>query len=1348
MFFYLNGLPQTLQFILSGGNLLDFLRNDARLTGTKLACGEGGCGACTVLVSRFNRSTQSLKHSVVNACITPICFVDGCHVVTVEGLGSTKSGLHPVQKRIAELHGSQCGFCTPGIVMRLYAFLLNRPNATKLEIENCMDGNLCRCTGYRPILDAARSFARDSEADTCPCPEVGSSCARTNSCARSDIEDVGEMIGETEGSTVFSVANTERTPDRIVKKSCSCDKESEFKHMLIEPLEFPKELYDYEPKSLIMSGEGITWYRPLTLQEVLELTSKNPSAKLISGNTSVALDAKRQTPEPVTDFITLDAVAGLKKITTNQECFQIGACVSVSDLLIFCENFVSSNSPDFLGVAACSLIAQSARSFGSSQIRNMARVGGSVVARESTADLNIVWQCLDASFLLLHMDSGGHTQSRTVRACEYFCAENPLKPSEVLTDVVVPRGRAMQFSRMYKQAKRRTNAKAICNAAVSVVFGKPEDKSLMISDFRLAVGGVKTTTFDATEFCNFLIGEEWTLDTINKARKRVVTSVFADSPNRFGMDNYRKSLISGYISKFFIDISAQLRSRNLISEASESESKKYDASRFVRPISHGQQEFQVSSDQQVGLPVMHAAAALQATGEATFTADMEMPSSGLHGAFLLSDRPRATIISIDVSQVIASYGVVAYFSAKDLNKDTNKVGHDTTPQEELFCSGEVFHVGQIIGMVVADTHAHARAASEKARLVYKEHPAVLTINEARKSIDSNTTGCPLHVNQGDVDLAMRNATVIEGVMRVGGQEHFYLETQTSLAIPDESGGVSVWSSSQNPHSVQEDVARVLGVPFHNVTVHVKRLGGAFGGKESRAKPFASAAAFAAQSLNRPVRVVLDRDVDMKISGKRAPFLGEYKVGFTAEGRIVALDLKVFSNGGYYEDHSFMVMASCLVQITNTYNIENLRVVGRVCRTNLPPTTAFRGFGRPQGMMICESILDKVACFLKKDPSEIRELNMYKPGDSLPCGLVMPTHPIRSMWNALRLSCSYESRRAHAAEFNRTNTRRKRGVAMVPTQFGIGFPVKFLNIGTALVHVYVDGSVLVTHGGCEMGQGLHTKMIQIAATALNIPVSKVHVSETATDKVNNMPPTAASFSSDLNGMAVLNACSKINARLEVLRNANPGITWEQLVSKAYMDAVDLCAHGYHKTSPDSNYDLVNGKGRFFNYHTFGVACTEVELDVLSGDFHILRVDILMDVGKSLNPAIDIGQVEGAFMQGVGLFCSEEVIWGDDSHSWMKQGHLFTSSPDSYKIPAANDIPLDFRISFLENSENKFAVHSSKGVGEPPLFLGSSVFFALKEAIMSARKDAGLEGYFQLDSPATCEKVRLAYPGQLS
>uniref|UniRef100_A0A1B0D5Q3 Xanthine dehydrogenase n=1 Tax=Phlebotomus papatasi TaxID=29031 RepID=A0A1B0D5Q3_PHLPP len=1015
LIFFVNGKKIVEQHPNPELTLLTYLREKLHLCGTKLGCAEGGCGACTVMVSRVDRTTQKLHHLAVNACLAPLCSMHGLAVTTVEGIGSTRTKLHPVQERIAKAHGSQCGFCTPGIVMSMYATLRSIPKPTMADLETTFQGNLCRCTGYRPIIEGFRTFTVDG------C-SMGENCCKVN------------------GNGICKEEDTLFEPNEFMPYDPSQ-----------EPI-FPPELKcsdALDRQFLAFQGDRVSWYRPTSLNELLNIKKKFPDSKIVVGNTEVGVEVKfRNCLFPV--LISTAQIPELNEITETTKGVKIGASVSLADM---------------------------------------------------------------------------------------------------------------------------------------------EEKL-----------------------------------------------------------------------------------RRLIEDRPETETSR------------------------------------------------------------CFSKSHAKITNIDASEALALPGVVAFYSSKDISSDRNSVGavfHD----EELFISDIVTSQGQTIGVVVADNQSLAQRAAKLVKVTYDDiNPVIVTLEDAIKH-QSYYPGYPKVIRKGDPEGALKNADhIVEGEVRMGGQEHFYLETQASIAIPRDNDELELFCSSQHPTEIQKLVSHTLNIPASKIAVRVKRMGGGFGGKESRGSLTALPVAFASYKLGRPVRCMLDRDEDMKMTGTRHPFYFKYQAGCTKEGQITAIMVSIYNNAGYSMDLSFSIVERAMYHILNAYYVPNALVQGWVCKTNLPSNTAFRGFGGPQGMFVGEHIIRDIARTVNRDYVEIAELNMMQTGLRTHYNQVVELCQVGRCWKELLESSDFNRRRDNVQKFNAQNRWRKRGISVVSVQFGISFTTAFLNQSGALVHIYTDGSVLLSHGGTEMGQGLHTKMIQVAATTLGIPFDRIHVSETSTDKVPNTSATAASAGSDLNGMAILNACNILNERIAPYKKAFPEDGWNKWISRAYFDRVSLSATGFYAT-PHLGYDFASNSGRPFNYFTFGAGCSEVEIDCLTGDHQVIRTDIVMDLGSSINPAIDIGQIEGAFMQGYGLFTLEEMVYGAD-------GTLLSRGPGAYKLPGFADIPGEFNVSLLSGAPNPKAVYSSKAVGEPPLFSAASVFFAIKEAIADARRHENLSPDFPLISPATSARIRMA------
>ena len=755
---------------------------------------------------------------------------------------------------------------------------------------------------------------------------------------------------------------------------------------------------------------------------------------------------------------------------------------------------------------------------------------------------------------------------------------------------------------------------------------------------------------------------------------------------------------------------------------------------------------------EVGKAIPHESAALHVTGQALYTDDLVARTKDvLHAWPVQAPHAKALVTGLDVQPAYDVPGVVRVLTADDV-PGVNDAGvkHD----EPLF-PHEVRFFGHAICWVLAESLEAARLGAVAVRVDYEPLPSLVNVKEAIAAHDFQ--GAQPVVERGDVRTGIEGAAhVFTGVFEFSGQEHFYLETHCALAHVDEGGQVFVQSSTQHPSETQEIVAHVLGLHSHEVTVQCLRMGGGFGGKEMQPHGFAAIAALGSTLTGRPVRLRLNRTQDLTMSGKRHGFHAEWRAGFDEDGLIQALEATLTADGGWSLDLSEPVLARALCHVDNAYWIPNIRVCGRVARTNKTSQTAFRGFGGPQGMIVIEDILGRSAPLLGIDPAELRRRNFYREGQTTPYGQPV-RHPerIAAVWDQLHDSGEVARRREEIARFNAEHPHTKRALATTPVKFGISFNLTAFNQAGALVHVYKDGSVLINHGGTEMGQGLHTKMLQVAATTLGLPLAKVRLAPTRTDKVPNTSATAASSGADLNGGAVKNACEQIRARLAVVAAAGlgvppadvrfvdgqahaiggsgPGIPWEDVVHTAYFQRVQLFAAGYYRTE-GLHWDSSVMHGSPFKYFAYGAAATEVEVDGFTGAYRTRRVDIVHDVGDSLSPLVDIGQIEGGFVQGAGWLTLEDLRW--DESDGPQRGRLSTQSASTYKLPSFSEMPEDFRVTLLERAHEDGAVYGSKAVGEPPLMLA----FSVREALREAAAAFGPPGTsVDLASPATAEAV---------
>jgi xanthine dehydrogenase large subunit len=754
-----------------------------------------------------------------------------------------------------------------------------------------------------------------------------------------------------------------------------------------------------------------------------------------------------------------------------------------------------------------------------------------------------------------------------------------------------------------------------------------------------------------------------------------------------------------------------------------------------------------------GEPFPHESAHGHVTGEALYTDDLVLRFPGiLHAWPVLSPHAHAFVVRLDANAALEESGVVATLTAADVpgEGDSGSNRHD----EPLFPTEVTYH-SQPVAWVLGETLEAARLGASKVSVEYRALTPVLTIEDAiaAGSFHSGPHRIRRSIGRDDAGEAIaRSPHRVNGQIAIGGQEHFYLETQCAIARFDETGEIVVDSSTQHPTETQEVVARVLGIARHRVTVQCLRMGGAFGGKEVQANPWAAIAALGTWKTKRPVRVRLPRHLDMALTGKRHPFLARFTAGFDGRGVVRGVDLKLYSDGGWSLDLSDPVMWRALFHVDNAYLIPALDAAGWVCKTHKTSQTAFRGFGGPQGMIVIEDILDRIARTLRLEPHEVRERNFYREGDSTHYGQpVKDAARMSRIWKELKQSSEFDARLQAVAEFNAAHPHTKRGLAITPSKFGISFTATFFNQAGALVLMYRDGSIQVNHGGTEMGQGLHTKIRQIAAESLGVTPDAVRVMPTRTDKVPNTSATAASAGTDLNGAAVLDACRQIQSRLipiaakllkcgdASVRFANgrvfssdaigddTSIELAAVVEAAYRNRVALFADGYYRT-PEIHFDPKTATGKPFHYFAYGAAVSEVEIDGFTGEHRILRADLLQDVGDSVSPLVDLGQIEGGFLQGIGWLTVEELLW--DAH-----GKVATAGASTYKLPSWPEMPEVFNVAFLERAAEPGVVFGSKAVGEPPLMLA----FSVREAIRAAIAAFGASGVITLDSPATPERI---------
>ncbi|XP_052242634.1 xanthine dehydrogenase/oxidase-like [Dreissena polymorpha] len=1303
--------------------LLQYLRRSLLLPGTKEGCGHGGCGSCTVMLSRLQPGKR-IVHYTVNACLFPLCAVHGIAVTTVEGVGNPRTGLHEIQKCLVVSHGLQCGFCTPGFVLSAFCLLRNNAQPSKEDVERALEGNLCRCTGYRPILDALAPFTKED-------------CIMGDNCCK--IKNADQQAGQfTQG-----VASPSSLHAQGVASPFSL-------HETQVPI-FPSELQLSEEFNTTVSfhGNQFTWISPVTLAELLTLKAKYPAAPIVMGNTTAALSLKQgrfkgcpvllygmNVPDlkmfACTDSqvimgaaLTIAELGGhLKLLMITLEVSRLGLFSSPKRIRLSCvmqHNAHRSTYTYFWNkkhVEYLACIQHMVEKYAADQIRNVATLGGSILSGRNNSDVLTLFMALEATLVLASVNG-----ERMVPLDNYT-----LNRDEIIKTILIPFTHKTCLTSFVKESTRRTFSLATVNSGIKLVLN--DDKT--IDNLRISYGGVSDTTMVATGVGKFAKNRQ--LDyPLFKDVIGCITSLCSENGQT---DGYKPSVAAAIFFKFYNAAQRKLykkvRRPACIVDCMSMEP--CVGSQYYDPCTEPGQ----SATDSLGKPVPNVSSEDIVSGQAVYVDDMPSLPGELFLSLVLSRRAHAKILSVDPSAALQVPGVHGYLDHTDV---PGKKVFGNAADEEIFASEYVLCVGQTVGAILAETREIASKACFLVKIEYEELTPIFTIEEAIEA--QSFFGKTGRLLDGDVETGFKESDhIITGDYETSLQEHFYLEPQAALAVPRmENNEFDIYCTTQYGAFVQGSICAALNLPANRVNVRTRRLGGAFGGKETRNNLVALPAAIAAHKYRRPVRAVLPREVDMEITGKRHPFLARYKVGVTSSGKLKAVEMKMYNNGGFSEDASAAVGYAALDAFTNCYRIENVNVESYACRTNIPSNTAIRGFGQPQGITIMEDIIFNVACNLRLSQETIREVNLYREGDMTPYGMLLENCTVRDLWDQCMKQSGFVTRLKAVEEFNRNNQWRKRGISMTTEKFGVGLPPLFLNQGSALVSIYKDGTVLVTHSGVEMGQGLNTKMIQIASRALNVPMEKIHINETSTERLPNTIMTGGSTGTDVCGPAVLDACTTLVERLAPLRNEHPDWPWEKLAFEAFMQRVKLIATGFSRCPKECDYNREQKQGQPYDYFTYGVVCTEVEIDVLTGENQVLQTDIVFDVGKSLNPAIDIGQIEGGFVQGLGMMTSEDISVE------CSTGRMQHCSPLSYKVPNVRSVPRRFNVTLMKNHDFKTVAYSSKGVGEPPLLLSVSVLMAIKEAVLAARTQIGLTGYFRLTCPATVQKIQALCSNQL-
>ncbi|GAB3219835.1 molybdopterin-dependent oxidoreductase [Algoriphagus aestuariicola] len=1501
--FFLNGKQVTLKNPAPDLHLLDYLRSESvGLIGAKKGCGQGGCGACTVILSTWDGENQKADHKSINSCLRPVCALGGMSITTVEGTGGverpenkhltftpsasrggapalsapppawneakskllrhqekkistalkslnadlsdgisvkslsedehrdTHEGMNPVAHRLAINNGTQCGYCTVGFVMNMTAFLAENPSPTKNQIEEIFDGNICRCTGYRSILTGMKTFASD-----------------------------------------WTKADEANRMKCITEEKCN----EVMVHDAIH-IPFPEGAKAPLPPVRVLNTRQ-KWVTPQSLEELKSILRKNPGDKsrMVFGNTSFGIYAD-EFPD-VELFIDIKLVQDLYGIQATESGLEVGASVTYSELLDFLDGLMASKSLspvsrigalEFMCHRTAGMIVRNAASLGGNTMLVLKHI---IQGEPFPSDLFTALDGSDAMIRIIRIKSGKTSEVKISTLVSQL-----LKRPEIASDLIVlgyflPFGEKDEVVLSQKVALREVNSHSIVNNCTRIKV----EKDLKITEASIVYGGIAPITWHASNCEQWLVGKQLSLDLLPRligilrrelskelaywlARERSKTL-----PSEGFTDAYRINLACSFLYKAVI--------RALVEKDKSMVPKELQSAAEINwgnwGLSNGTQHY-VNQDWKapVSQPYIKLMAFHQAMGQVHYTHEIKIPPMGKNGAFIQSKRSLAnfhfihpdTAKQLDIDElegVLATkfpafYKLITYRDIPAGGLQLQGMGSD----QPILAKDQVLYPGQVIAMVIANTEKNAIEIGEYASefcvayspIVWSTggenfssewQKPIISIDDAIR-IGSIFPDCPStapfvthiwkitrpgtelywadqskdpldkkpNLRKSKIDGA--SCLLVENTQISGEQVHFYMETQACVAFPQDDNQILVHPSSQSPLEMHQTVASTLAAEHNKINVEIRQLGGGYGGKTEQAKFVVAPVVVAVQKLNLPIRLAMKREHDTAMIGKRHGYYGQYQIAVDQgdirpedRGIIRGFFVRMWADGGAFYDCSYIVSNCVQLRIDNAYKIQNFESQLDVCRTNKAPNTAMRAFGDIQGKLILENAIDDAAFSIGMDPAELRMKNMYRRGDVTPFGQALSYCYMRDVWDYVEEKSNYRNRVKDVDAFNRANKWKKRGIYMLPVKYGSGYNLVMIEQAAAIVSVYSgDGSISINQGGVDMGQGMMTKVEQIASYVLNVPMDLIQIHGPSTRVIPNPTSTGGSTGTAYNGEAVKQACEKMRSRInefgyKLLKDngeewckeqgidfwnygkagwsaavkrpidVHPKLIWQNLVALAYQYRVDLIASftapipggttpipamtfkslEENKAIPGiSIADDVSTAGAVDSFigFTFSAACSEVEVDVLTGEVKILRSDIVYDMGWSLNPAIDIGQVEGAFVQGIGYVLTEKLVFEPEGE---EKGRLNTLNTWRYKPPATTTIPLEMntylypRNNSSEVPENPNDLFSSKEVGEPPLVLASSVFFAIKSAIRASRLERGLPGLFKLDAPATVQEV---------
>ncbi|XP_062544108.1 aldehyde oxidase 1-like [Armigeres subalbatus] len=1231
-------------------SLNTFIRNHAHLSGTKFMCLEGGCGACIVNVNGIHPVTKKSASWAVNSCLFPVFSCHGLDIVTVEGIGDKYDGYHATQKVLAHFNGTQCGYCSPGMVMNMYSLLQSKKGQVSMdEVENAFGGNMCRCTGYRPILDAFKSLAYDAE------PRLKQACM--------DIEDLNKICPKTGSACAGKCSAAGKLLDK---------------------------------KGIHMSfTEDKEWHKVYNISDVFAIFENIGSKPymLVAGNTAHGVYRRSDKLQVFIDVNSIDELR-YHSLANN---LVIGAGVSLTELMDILSTAAKENDK----FAYCSELVNHIDLIANVPVRNTGTIAGNLSIKnqhnEFPSDLYLILEAIGATLTIV--ESGGKTTE--VKPSKFVSLD--MNKKLILNVSLPPLDPKYHEFRSFKIMPRAQNAHAYVNGAFLFKFNNIKT---VVESATICFGGINPNFTHAASTENYLVGKNlFTNETVQDALKTLSDELHPDWVLPDASPEYRKNLAISLLYKFILNIAGNENT------ASVKSSFKSGGTVLERPLSTASQRFDTVKENYPltkNIPKIEGLA--QTSGEAKYTNDFPALPHELYAAYVLATEAHSRIENIDASDALQIPGVVAFFSAKDIPGVNNFMyfpdfmGNEVEP---IFCAEKVEYHGQPIGMVVAETFALVNRAVKAVKVTYgkrevaKLYPTVQDVLQAKANDRIKEMSYGTHGDK--YDSASGGDVKVKGRFEIGGQYHYYMETQSCVCIPIEDG-MDVYSATQWVDFTQIAIARMLKVPQNSLNLYVRRLGGAYGGKGTRATMIACACALAAHLTKRPVRFVMTLEANMEAIGKRYPVIADYEVDVDNDGKIVKLYNEYMHDFGSSFNES---MGHAGEFFSNCYDKSVFKTVPKGVRTDCASNTWCRAPGTTEGVAMIETIMEHIAFATGKDPLDVRMANMPEDMKMLE---LMPQ---------FRADVQYDVRRNQIEQFNEQNRWRKRGIAIVPMRYPLGY---FGSLSAIISIFHNDGTVAVSHGGIEMGQGMNTKVAQVVAHILNIPMDKVIIKPTNNLTSPNAICTGGSMTSETVSYAAKRACEIILERMKPVREENKDDSWETLVEKCHNQSIDLSATYMYKASDLTPYII------------WGLSCSEVEIDILTGNVQLRRVDILEDVGESLSPGIDVGQIEGSFIMGLGYYLTEALVFDPEN------GALLTNRTWTYKPPGVKDIPVDFRVRFLQNSSNSTGVLRSKATGEPAMNMTISIIFALRHALMAARKDAGLpHEWVSLGAPSTPDQI---------